>query len=55
MFIKIGKESNIFRLEVPKEVYAAYLTDGKENETIMATYNRTNNMEAAIKEFIAKT
>ena len=55
MFIKIGKESNIFRLEVPKEVYAAYLTDGKENENIMAIYNRTNNMEAAIKEFIAKT
>src|SRR5690606_28689643 len=27
MFIKIGKESNIFRLEVPKQVYAAYLTD----------------------------
>ena len=55
MFIKIGKESNIFRLEVPKEVYAAYLTDGEENETIMDIYNRTNNMEAAIKEFIAKT
>ncbi|MCC4227125.1 TraG family conjugative transposon ATPase [Zunongwangia profunda] len=55
MFIKIGKESNIFRLEVPKEVYAAYLTDGQENEAIMAIYNRTNNMEAAIKEFIAKT
>lgn len=52
MFIKIGKESNIFRLEVPKEVFAAYLTDGSQNETIMAIYNRTNNMEKAIKEFI---
>ncbi len=55
MFIKIGKESNIFRLEVPKEVYAAYLTDGKENEAIMAIYNKTNNMEEAIKEFTSKT
>lgn len=55
MFIKIGKESNIFRLEVPPEVYAAYLTDGKENEAIMAIYNRTKNMEQAIKEYIAKT
>ncbi len=55
MFIKIGKESNIFRLEVPKEVYAAYLTDGKENETIMAIYNKTNNMEEAIKQFTSKT
>lgn len=52
MFIKIGKESNIFRLEVPKEVYAAYLTDGKENEAIMAIYNKTGSMEDAIKIFI---
>ncbi|MDG1729943.1 MAG: TraG family conjugative transposon ATPase [Algibacter sp.] len=54
MFIKIGKESNIFRLEVPKEVYAAYLTDGNENEAIMAIYHKTNNMEEAINEFTAK-
>ncbi|MEN8185503.1 MAG: TraG family conjugative transposon ATPase [Bacteroidota bacterium] len=51
MFIKIGKESNIFRLEVPKEVYAAYLTDGAENEAIMAIYNKTKNMKKAILEF----
>ena len=55
MFIKIGKESNIFRLEVPKEVYAAYLTDGEENEAIMAIYKRTQNMEQAITEFTSKT
>lgn len=54
MFIKIGKESNIFRLEVPKEVYAAYLTDGKENESIMTIYESTGDMEQAIKEFINK-
>lgn len=52
MFIKIGKESNIFRLEVPSEVFAAYLTDGTENEAIMAIYNETHDMEKAIKEFI---
>ena len=52
MFIKIGKESNIFRLEVPPEVYAAYLTDGKENEAIMAIYNETGCMEKAIQEFV---
>ena len=54
MFIKIGKESNIFRLEVPKEVYAAYLTDGEENEAIMAIYKRTQNMEQSIIEFTSK-
>jgi len=52
MFIKIGKESNIFRLEVPKEVYAAYLTDGKESEAIMKLYKEHNSMEKAINIFI---
>lgn len=54
VFIKIGKESNIFRLEVPKEVYAAYLTDGKENSEIMKLYDKHKNMEKAICEFITK-
>ena len=54
MFIKIGRESNIFRLEVPKEVYAAYLTDGQENDRIMRIYERNNDMEQAIKEFTSK-
>ena len=52
MFIKIGKDSNIFRLEVPPEVYAAYLTDGEENARIMRIYENTNDMEKAITEFI---
>ena len=52
IFIKIGKESNIFRLEVPPEVYAAYLTDGKESETIMQLFEKTKDMEQAINEFI---
>ncbi|RDY58596.1 TraG family conjugative transposon ATPase [Flagellimonas nanhaiensis] len=52
MFIKIGKESNIFRLEVPKEVYAAYLTDGKESEQLMKLYEEHNSMEKAIQIFI---
>ena len=52
IFIKIGKESNIFRLEVPPKVYAAYLTDGTENEAIMAIYKKTKNMESAIIEFV---
>ena len=51
MFIKIGKESNIFRLEVPKEVYAAYLTDGMENEEIMKLYEKHQDMEKAITEY----
>ena len=55
MFIKIGRESNIFRLEVPKEVYAAYLTDGQENEEIMKLYNEHHDMQKAIIQFTSKT
>ena len=55
MFIKIGKESNIFRLEVPKEVYAAYLTDGQENEEIMKLYEEHHDMQKAIIQFTSKT
>ncbi|APS37472.1 TraG family conjugative transposon ATPase [Salegentibacter sp. T436] len=53
IFIKIGKESNIFRLEVPPEVYAAYLTDGSENTVIMDNFKLTGDMEAAIKGFVS--
>lgn len=51
MFIKIGRESNVFRLEVPPEVYAAYLTDGQENARLMQLYEQTNSMEESIKLF----
>lgn len=52
IFIKIGKESNIYRLEVPQEVYAAYLTDGADNDRIMRIYKEQGSMEKAIKQFI---
>tara|TARA_E500000318_G_scaffold111941_2_gene132806 strand:- start:2734 stop:5145 length:2412 start_codon:yes stop_codon:yes gene_type:complete len=52
IFIKIGKESNVFRLEVPPEVYAAYLTDGVENGEIMDLYDQYGDMEHAIETFI---
>ena len=52
IFIKIGKESNIFRLEVPQEVFAAYLTDGADNETILRLFREYGTMEKAIKKFI---
>ena len=52
IFIKIGKESNIFRLEVPPEVYAAYLTDGAENAVIMDNFKLSGDMEEAIKGFV---
>ena len=53
-FLKIGKEGNVFRLEVPPEVYAAYLTDGSESEAIMRMYEKTQDMEQAIHEFLTQ-
>lgn len=54
MFIKIGRESNIFRLEVPPEVYAAYLTDGRENQELLRLFDQTGSMEVAIQKFLTK-
>lgn len=53
IFIKIGRESNIFRLEVPPAVYAAYLTDGKESELLNKLFQKHQSMEKAILEFIS--
>lgn len=52
IFIKIGSESNIYRLEVPPEVYAAYLTDGKHNQQILELHKQCGNMEKAIQQFL---
>ena len=52
IFIKIGNEGNIFRLEVPPEVFAAYLTDGTESTQILELFEKTNDMEQAIRTFI---
>ncbi|MFT7032576.1 MAG: conjugal transfer ATP-binding protein TraC [Cyclobacteriaceae bacterium] len=52
LFLKIGKESNIFRLEVPPEVFAAYLTDGLDNERILKLYEQYQDMELAIRDFL---
>ena len=52
VFLKIGRESNVYRLEVPPEVYAAYLTDGAESEALMESYRRHGDMEKAITEFV---
>lgn len=52
IFIKIGSFSNVYRLEVPRAVYAAYLTDGPENEKIMSLLEKHGNMKSAILEYV---
>lgn len=52
VFIKMGKESNVYRLELPKRVRAAYLTEGTEHTKIMELYNQYGDMEQAIEMYI---
>jgi hypothetical protein len=54
IFIKIGSEGNVYRLEVPPEVYAAYLTDGIEHEAIIELYEVHGTMEKAITAFLSR-
>ncbi|MDG1573302.1 TraG family conjugative transposon ATPase [Robiginitalea sp. M366] len=55
LFLKIGKESNVYRLEVPPEAYAAYLTDGAESEALQRLFEASGNMQTAITQFISST
>jgi conjugal transfer ATP-binding protein TraC len=45
IFIMRGDKHQIYRLEVPKEVYWAYQTEGKENQKLMEIYDKVQNME----------
>ncbi len=48
------KHHRILRLELPKEVFWAYQTEGAKNEELLEDYKRIGNMEQAIQEFILK-
>ena len=48
----IGREIWIMRLELSRESFYAYQTDGKEYEAIMRLFNENGDMEHAINQFI---
>lgn len=50
--LKRGSHSHIYRLELPKEVFYAYQTDGAEYENIMNLYEKHGSMETAINQHI---
>lgn len=50
----IGREIWIMRLELSKEAFYAYQTDGKEYESIMQLFSESQDMEKAIETFIKK-
>lgn len=52
IFILRGKNHQVYRLQVAKEVYWAYQTEGKKNEELLDLYKEIGSMETAITEFI---
>jgi len=54
VFIKMGTNSNVYKLKVSPERYACYTSNGDENKEIFNVYKETENMKVAIKEFLEK-
>lgn len=52
IFIMRGNVHQVYRLEVPKQVYWAYQTEGADNQKLLNMYNECGNMETAINKFL---
>lgn len=50
--LKMGNYSNVYRLEVPREGYYAFLSEGKDKKRIMDEFEKTGSMEKAIMNLI---
>ncbi len=54
VFIKVGSVSNVYKVSVSPERYACYSSNADENKFIYDVYNKKNNMQLALKEFVEK-
>lgn len=54
VWIMRGKHHQVYRLELPKQVYWSYQTDGIKNDALLNEYEKTGNMETAINNMIEK-
>lgn len=52
LFLLRGETHQVYRLEVPKEVFWAYQTEGAMNDLLMKIYNEVGDMEKAIQIMI---
>lgn len=52
IFLMRGNHHQVYRLEVPIEVFWAYQTEGKQNDELMKVYEEVGDMELAIKKYI---
>jgi conjugal transfer ATP-binding protein TraC len=48
-----GNRSNVYRLEVPREVYYSYLSEKSDKKRIIDQYNITGSIEKAISNLIS--
>lgn len=49
LYLQIGAEGNVVRIHVPADNLLAYMTEGAENNKIMAIYDEVKDMEKAIE------
>ena len=54
VFVLRGDKHQVYRLELPREVFWAYQTDGHKNAILMRLYDIIGNMENAIDLMVAK-
>jgi type IV secretory pathway VirB4 component len=52
VFIKMGNVSNVYKVGVSPERYACYTSNADENDFIFKTFNKHNNMQLALSEFV---
>jgi type IV secretory pathway VirB4 component len=54
VFIKVGSKSRVYKVKVSPERYACYSSNADENNAILKTYKKHDNMELAINEFVSQ-
>lgn len=54
IWIMRGQHHAVYRLELPPEVFWNYQTDGKENALLMKEFEKTKDLETAIKNMVEK-
>ncbi len=52
VYIKVGNNSNVYKVTVSPERYACYSSNADENKGIFETYKNTGNMELALNQFV---
>ena len=52
VFIRLGNLSKIYKIVVPPERYACYTSNGDENKELYENFQKTENMEQTLRNFV---